>query len=154
MMRNSYIILPALGKKTRMFHILFTRPGKVILEVPCISNARYHPSRPFAGAPSAKGGNSPNAKCENRWDDVVCERKRRHGLCNPNPRKSRQWNLESKQVISGCKKACGLPPCPKRTEQPKRQSQGCNCNSITHFHTGDRGCANFEMYTRLFRVSA
>ena len=25
------------------------------------------------------------------------------------------------------------------------------CNSITHFHTGDRGCANFEMCLRLLK---
>ena len=85
---------------------------------------------PFAGAPSAKGGSSPNAKCENRWDDRVCEGKRRHGLCKQNPRKSHQWNLKSKEVMSVCKKACGLPPCPKRAQQPKRQSQGCNSIDI------------------------
>ena len=79
---------------------------------------------PFAGAPSVKGGNSPNAKCENRWGDRDCADKirKRPGFCKDQPNKSPQWNKDSKNMREMCKKACGLPPCPKRTQQPKRQS--------------------------------
>ena len=37
MMFNNCVFLPAVGKQTQLFHITFTEPGKVILEVPCIA---------------------------------------------------------------------------------------------------------------------
>ena len=36
MMWNNYVFLPAVGKQTQLCHILFTEPGKGIIEVPCI----------------------------------------------------------------------------------------------------------------------
>ena len=36
MMLSSCVFLPAVGKQTQLFHIIFIEPGKVILEVPCI----------------------------------------------------------------------------------------------------------------------
>ena len=34
-MLNNCVFLPVVGKQTQLFHIIFTEPGKVSLEVPC-----------------------------------------------------------------------------------------------------------------------
>ena len=44
MMWNNCVFLPAVGKQTQFLHIIFTEPGKVILEVPFNYRAQRSPA--------------------------------------------------------------------------------------------------------------
>ena len=41
MRRKNCVLLPAAGRRTQLFHLIFTQPGAYLLEHPCMSQKRF-----------------------------------------------------------------------------------------------------------------